>query len=430
MAWLGTWAKRIEITVDNTNIDSDLEHFPVPISISDSAGQDSDDLTPIFDEIGSSYQKIAVTKSDGTTQLYVEVESWDDTAEEGLLWVSSSGLTLASSSETTLYIYYDSAQSSNTSYVGVPGSRTEVWDSDFAGVWHLSQDPTGSSGCIKDSTSNGNDGTPNGSMTSGDLVDGPVAGMKALDFDGADDLVNVGTSDTLNLTSTLTIEALINLDSFGEYDQGRIFRRRHDEPHAGYIFYVNDTDDTLTLGAVGGNSADSNASSVSTASWLHVVVVLDSGTATFYVDGISSGSGGSISITGQSGVTAYIGNNNGQTRTFDGKIACVRAYSSACSAAWIKADHYALTDDLLSYGTEESATVFSGTVEESDSPVARTVRVYDRSTGELLGETTSDSGDGSWSIAVGDTSPVYVVCLDDDSGTQYNAQIYDRVSVS
>ena len=76
----------------------------------------------------------------------------------------------------------------------------------------------------------------------------------------------------------------------------------------------------------------------------------------------------------------------------------------------------------------------SGTVEESGSPVARTVRVYNRSDGDLLGSATSDAGDGSWSVEsaypVGSSSTVYVVCLDDDSGTQYNAQIYDRVSVS
>ena len=335
--------------------------------------------------------------------------------------MSSSGLTLTSASTTTLYIYYDSAQDNNTSYVGVPGSRTEVWDSDFAGVWHLSQDPTGGSGCIKDSTSNGNDGTPGGSMTSGDLVDGPVPGMKALDFDGADDYVNMG-SVGVQTDDRYTVLASIYKHSCQIDNLGIIIGGGYGGDKDGLLIASDEyaTDDnprlladtasqTFNKGMLDGVAA-SNGETIALNTWHR-----------FAFD---------VTVDTHDGGDHYLAAFNNASNFYDGLVSNLFLYKGELSSAWAKADYYAQTDDLLSYGTAESCPAVSGTVEESGSPVARTVRVYDRSTGELIDETTSDSGDGSWSIAVGDTSPVYVVCLDDDSGTQYNAQIYDRVSVS
>src|SRR6056297_2541451 len=121
MSWLSGWAKRRKITIDNTNIDSDLDHFPVPVPLGTSVGQSDQDVSDIFDELGSESLKIAVTKSDGETEIYAEVEQWDATNEKALLWVSKSDLTLTAASVTELYIYYDSSQSDNTDYIGAVG---------------------------------------------------------------------------------------------------------------------------------------------------------------------------------------------------------------------------------------------------------------------------------------------------------------------
>ena len=70
----------------------------------------------------------------------------------------------------------------------------------------------------------------------------------------------------------------------------------------------------------------------------------------------------------------------------------------------------------------------TGTVQDNTmTPVARTVRAYDRSTGELLKETTSSAETGAFSIGVFSTDPVYIIALDDDAGTDYNAIIFDRI---
>ena len=57
------------------------------------------------------------------------------------------------------------------------------------------------------------------------------------------------------------------------------------------------------------------------------------------------------------------------------------------------------------------------------SPVSRTVRVYRRDTGALLGETASSATTGAWTFTTAHTGEVQVVMLDDALGTLENDQI-------
>lgn len=70
-------------------------------------------------------------------------------------------------------------------------------------------------------------------------------------------------------------------------------------------------------------------------------------------------------------------------------------------------------------------TYLTGTVKNSAGQgVARTVRAYLRSTGELVGTTTSNAATGAFSIQAAAGAEHYVVAL--DSANQ-NARIFDRV---
>jgi len=143
ISWLDGWAYRIKITIDKDQIDADLTNFPVPISLSQSAGQDNYDVSYIFDELTSdaNRKKIAVATSDGETQCYVEIEDWADTNEKA--WLHVNVPFISSSTDTVLYLYYDSSHTTNSGFVGDPGNPIvqNVWNSDFKRVWHLSQDP-------------------------------------------------------------------------------------------------------------------------------------------------------------------------------------------------------------------------------------------------------------------------------------------------
>jgi hypothetical protein len=78
---------------------------------------------------------------------------------------------------------------------------------------------------------------------------------------------------------------------------------------------------------------------------------------------------------------------------------------------------------LLSRGTR----AFAGTVQVGTTPVAgRTVRLYDRASGQLLRETASD-GAGLYGFpSLTDRRAYYVVALDNQPGGQ-NAAIADDV---
>ncbi len=191
---LSGWANRIKLTIASSETGSDLTNRPVLVRISSSCGKSSYDASAIFDEVGASKLKIAVgTSSD--VECYVEIEHWDDSAELAILHVKVP--TVSSSSSTVLYLYYDSTHIDNTTYVGDIGSTPgiAVWSNSYHRVYHLSQDPSGGAGCILDSTGN-SDSTPNGTMTSGDLVNMGV--FKGIDFDGSDDdiPVDLGTDQT------------------------------------------------------------------------------------------------------------------------------------------------------------------------------------------------------------------------------------------
>lgn len=173
--WLsGCWGKRIKITIDSDAVDTPLTYFPVLIYLSNSSGINNTDVSCIFDEVGANSLKIAVTEDDGTTELYVEIEKWDEANEEAWIWVSNDGWTISNSSNTELYIYYDIAHADNTAHVGAVESVSGeiVWDDNFKMVLHLSED----SGNFKDSTDNDNDATEQGDGVTreNELIDGTV----------------------------------------------------------------------------------------------------------------------------------------------------------------------------------------------------------------------------------------------------------------
>ncbi|MFC1976882.1 hypothetical protein ACFLWS_01235 [Chloroflexota bacterium] len=120
--WLGNWDCRIKLTIDSNKVDDALSHLPVLIHLGSSSGNNSANMTQVFDEVCGNSTRIAVTEADGVTQLYVEVEKWDAATEEAWLWVSSSNWTVSSTEDTSLYLYYDNSQPDNTTYVGNPGS--------------------------------------------------------------------------------------------------------------------------------------------------------------------------------------------------------------------------------------------------------------------------------------------------------------------
>ena len=351
MAWLGTWAKRAELTVDHTNIDGNLTWYPVPLFINATSGQSNDDLTEIFDDLGANSLKIAVTKADGTTEIYVEVEQWDNGAEEAILHVSKSDLVVTTAGATTLYIYFDPTEDDNAAMVAVVGDRTEVWDGDFEAVYHLADDDTGTT--VIDSTSNNKDATKKANADPSQ--DTGIVGLGQR-FDGADDHISLPA--IFNNPTEYTIQVMGHLDDDG-LDQ-RLIAYNDDGIFSGIHMHAEATVDRAM-----GNSWDGDMDAQITDDGydltdphLYALTAKDNDFVELWIDGVSSGQAAIGLLLELGGGGRQMGSNRSATGSWvDGLIDETRFSSVVRSDDWNKADHYALTDNLLEFGAVEALPV-------------------------------------------------------------------------
>jgi len=366
--WLGTWAKRRKFTVKQTNVDSDLTHYPTLVLLGTSVGIDTDDLSNVFDEVGANSKKIAFTKADGITQLYAEIEYWNNTSETAAVWVSKSDWTIASGTDTEAYIYFDNTQSDNTTYVNDPGSRTEVWDNNFKAVWHLGLSGSdGTSGEFIDSTGNNHDITGVGypSQAAGKISYGQ-------DFNGSSDyLIEDPCPAGLQLDATdFTIQLwAYPRDVSNEYVYTAT---TWNTPDAGYGF--GQLDDDLQL-FVGNEKALENTGSVTVNDWNHIATVFrdTDQDVLFYMDG--SWIYTDTSMADELGTTTNpfvvgVDPRDLSGYEFDGIMEELRISDSDRGAAWIKADYYSQDDNILTWSDTEfyqSITLLYDDFQRADS---------------------------------------------------------------
>jgi biopolymer transport protein ExbB len=349
-SWLSGWSHRIKITIDSTKIDAALVDFPVLLYLSTSSGINPDDVSFVFDELGTEKLKLAVTTGDGTTQCYVEIEKWDSISEQAWLWVKVPYI--ATGADTTLYLYYDHTQPDNTARVGETGTTPaqNVWDSDFVGVWHNADDPFQA---ILDSTSYVNDGTKKGNNEP-QQVDGKIG--KAQKYDGADDYVDFGSDASLKLSGNLTVELWVN-----RVDKTTFERFLSHSTDANTFAYEVGVDylypDQWRLFFNSGAAKLTAAMIGDPGDWIHVAFVYDKDAAS---DNMKIYENGSLvaSMDYSQALTGHGTLRTNRQGKADGWLKStvdeVRISSLAHSAAWVRASYHSEDDSLLSYGSQES----------------------------------------------------------------------------
>ena len=349
--WLSGWQKRIKVEIDHNDINDALSNFPVLVYLSNSSGLNNCDLSCVFDELQSdaNRKKIAITTSDGTSQCYVEVERWNTANEQAWLWVKVPNIN--NTSDTSIYLYYDVTHSDNTNYVGDPNSTPaeNVWDSNFKGVWHLSE-TIGGTGAIQDSTSNNNDGSDNGSPTLG--ATGKIDG--AVSFDGIDDYINIPNSASLQFTSSLTIEAWVNPESFGSGSDVDIILRKGEGNPNDWQLAIHDQRTGLRIEENDDIGLD-GSTFLSATTWCYIAGTWNGSIRKVYLNDSEDGYGSKTGSIIPDIRDIYIGGRAG-TDLLTGIIDEVRASDTTRSVAWIKASYESGRDDLLNFGSEESPT--------------------------------------------------------------------------
>ena len=175
-----SWSYRTKITIDHTKVANDLTDFPALVSTTSSN---------LSSKAQSNGNDILFTQSDGTTKLNHEIESYTSSTGALVAWVKTN---LSSTTDTVLYMYYGNSGASNQQ------NATSVWDSNYGGVWHLTEINA------IDSTNNHNTGTASGSPTT---TNGKIG--NAVNFTGATRYIGFTTATSIDLKSQslFTIEA-------------------------------------------------------------------------------------------------------------------------------------------------------------------------------------------------------------------------------
>jgi hypothetical protein len=202
------YSYRKPITIQSSQVSgsSDFTDFPALVSLSgDWLKTTTADPTNGHIENTNGYD-IIFKDSTGTIQLRHEIERYDGSASGGTLvaWVRIP--TLSYNADTVIYIYYG-----NPCVCSSQENITGVWDSDYVAVWHLKE----SSGTVYDSTSNDNDGSPQGTPS---YVDAKIG--KA--YNTTNGYFSVPYSSSLDFVSgSMFIECWVKYDDFtGGQDPG------------------------------------------------------------------------------------------------------------------------------------------------------------------------------------------------------------------
>lgn len=164
---------------------------------------------------------------------------------------------------------------------------------------------------------------------------------QALELDGDDDYVDVGTTDDLNVTETVTLSAWIKSDhSFGSDLEwaSLISRLKNGSPYSGYELGVGGSyagGSNKAFFHVGGSYSSNSmlgTTAVNDGEWHHLVGIYDGTNSYIYVDGGLQNSGAKTNLLNNTGEQLDIGNNYRRSHRFTGTVDDVRIYSRDLSA--------------------------------------------------------------------------------------------------
>ena len=336
--WDYYYTDGINFTVNSSLIDEVLTDFPILITLNST--------TVDYASTQNSGQDIRfISAIEGTNYEY-EIELWNETGNS-YVWVKIP--TVSNTSDTTFYMYY------GNEYVTDDQDATNVWDSNYLGVWHISETGTGTR---YDSTSNSNDATPT-DYDGDEATTGKIDG--ADDLDGTSDYIHL-TDDTFNSETAGTISAWIKTDDsvgtniiFGASNtQNKYASRVWFRVREGLLEWFVDN-------SAGTDLIELRSSTLMNDSTLHFVsVTVDASNTYLYVDGVEDvGTNTTCNTTchywfddiGGTGDTKYdIGAvwYDPQSLFFNGTLDEVRLSDTGRSAAWVKAEYYSEINGLLS----------------------------------------------------------------------------------
>lgn len=331
LASYGNYAFGETITLNTTSlgITSNLTNFPALLSIQDNNLIISNTCTDkVQNPNGPNYDFAFVS---GSSELYYQVESYNQTTGTLLVWVQIPSLTYATNN--TITFYYGSKSPTvthNTAFFA------NTWASNYLAVFHFNE--ASYTGSVADGTAGGHTGTTSG-MSSADLVTGKIG--TAYSFDGSSKKI---TTNAVSVTGPFTLSAWVKLGATG-IDQKVITN----QTAAGYAsggykmaVFTNNIPESEE-GVATNRSSTPNPTAFTTGVWHYIQTVYTGTTLSTYVDGsqykVLTTSNNPTATTNM-----YIGVGEGGGAVspgfyFNGIIDEPRVSNVAKTADWLKAEY-------------------------------------------------------------------------------------------
>jgi hypothetical protein len=349
-----------------------------------------------------------------TQALAHEIEYYYEGSEaadgELVAWVKIP--TLDADANTVIYMYYG-----NSCVAAETQNKNAVWNANYKGVWHLSEEVagTGTADLYQDSTVNSHHADDNvdatgqtGQNDGGQQFDGVDDHTLVPDPGGSWEFSDGGLDGG---TSDFSISAWVRLDATGTESFPTIVKKGGGSDTAGgYWFNYYKPDGSIDLRVSDGTSrfiANSNTGlGLEGDGWHHVCAVFDreagTDTAYFYLDGNPVGSEASSLIAGNSineDNAMSIGANRQSTwRPWKGEIDEVRISNVVRTQGWLK----------TSVNNQDGSNFYGLGVENNAAPTAPTV--------PYSNNTTAQSGQTNPSGITDPTPAFSAIYNDPDSG--------------
>jgi len=318
------WAGRDSYDSNSAVIDNGNDNLIIDLGIHASAD--------FWSNVASDGGDIRVTNEAGDTAYSFELENFDSTAETGILFFNSQGL--STSSDTTYRVY------AGNSNAPLPA------DSDTLGahnVWESDAEVISLQGGNDDSSANSNSGTENGNVTTGDTTANFGTGTS---YDGTGDYVEWSNIDyqTIFGNTDFTISWWASFDNADDSNvEAAVAGEDSSNNGDADIWWETRVENNLVRYFFDDGTTNSNANSSSNTAPQSTFIRSDfvhdeSSGYEMFVDGVSEATtadNGDISTTGQS---MYFG-TNARGGELEGKIGMVKIFSGTRSANWISTEY-------------------------------------------------------------------------------------------
>jgi len=319
------FGKQVTLNTTSLGITSNLTNFPALLSITDNdliiSGTCTDKLTT---PNGPNYDFAFVS---GGSELYYQVESYNQATGTLLVWVQIPSLTYATNN--TISFYYGSPSPTithNTAFF------QNTWASDYKAIFHFNESTY--TGSVTDGTAGGHTGTAN-NMTSASLVTGKIG--TAYSFNGSNTSIS---SNAVTVTGAFTISAWVKLAAVSTDQKIMTNQTSVGSTSGGYKLGVfsNNYPETES-----GTAIDRGSTPLPTAftagTWYYVQGVYSGTTLSTYVDGVQY----EVFTTSNNPSSTnpfYIGVGEGGAQYFlNGVIDEPRVSNIAKTSDWIKAEY-------------------------------------------------------------------------------------------